>query len=224
MTNYTQIKYIVQKICYTFDINCRGSIFMQHYLSECVTDFLLRQEIIKNEEKDIYVYGTELIISSIINLFICLIISILFKDFINSLIFFISFSSLRRFTGGFHSKSFLRCNIIFAIIVVTTLLLNTYSGYIIDYVIVNVILIIFSLLSIVRFSPVYNDNKKLSEYERKLYLIKSVVVYLIHILVYFLLFIGIGLKLNIIIISDFVVAVMIIWGVLNNGLIHQGRF
>lgn len=31
---------------------------MQHYLSECVTDFLLRQEIIKNEEKDIYVYGT----------------------------------------------------------------------------------------------------------------------------------------------------------------------
>lgn len=197
---------------------------MQHYLSECVTDFLLRQEIIKNEEKDIYVYGTELIISSIINLFICLIISILFKDFINSLIFFISFSSLRRFTGGFHSKSFLRCNIIFAIIVVTTLLLNTYSGYIIDYVIVNVILIIFSLLSIVLFSPVYNDNKKLSEYERKLYLIKSVVVYLIHILVYFLLFIGIGLKLNIIIISDFVVAVMIIWGVLNNGLIHQGRF
>ena len=197
---------------------------MQHYLSECVTDFLLRQEIIKNEEKDIYVYGTELIISSIINLFICLIISILFKDFINGLIFFISFSSLRRFTGGFHSKSFLRCNIIFAIIVVTTLLLNTYSGYIIDSVIVNVILIIFSLLSIVLFSPVYNDNKKLSEYERKLYLIKSVVVYLIHILVYFLLFIGIGLKLNIIIISDFVVAVMIIWGVLNNGLIHQGRF
>lgn len=194
---------------------------MQHYLSECVTDFLLRQEIIKNEEKDIYVYGTELIISSIINLFICLIISILFKDFINGLIFFISFSSLRRFTGGFHSKSFLRYNIIFAIIVVTTLLLNTYLGYIIDYVIVNVI---FSLLSIVLFSPVYNDNKKLSEYERKLYLIKSVVVYLIHILVYFLLFIGIGLKLNIIIISDFVVAVMIIWGVLNNRLIHQGRF
>lgn len=196
---------------------------MQHYLSECVTDFLLRQGIIKDEEKDIYVYGTELIISSIINLSICLFISILFKDFVNGLIFFISFSSLRRFTGGFHSKSFLRCNIIFAIIVVMTLLFNMFFSNIFDYVIVTVILIIFSLLSIVLFSPVYNDNKKLTEYERRLFLIKSVVVYLTHILVYFLLFIGIGLKLNIIIVSDFIVAVMIIWGVLNNGLIHQRR-
>lgn len=196
---------------------------MQHYLSECATDFLLRQRIIKNEEKDIYIYGIELIISSIINIFICMIISILFKNFINGLIFFISFSSLRRFTGGFHSKSFLRCNILFAIIVVITLLLNMYLSYIFDCVIATVVLITFSLLSIVIFSPVYNDNKKLSENERKLYLIKSVVVYLTHILVYFLLFIGIGLKLNIIIISDFVVAVMIIWGVLNNGLIHQRR-
>lgn len=196
---------------------------MQHYLSECVTDFLLRQGIIKNEEKDIYVYGTELIISSIINLSICLFISILFKDFVNGLIFFISFSSLRRFTGGFHSKSFLRCNIIFAIIVVMTLLFNMFFSKIFDNVIATVILITFSLLSIVLFSPVYNANKKLSKYERKLFLIKSVVVYLTHILVYFLLFIGIGLKLNIIIISDFVVAVMIIWGVLNNGLICQRR-
>lgn len=196
---------------------------MQHYLSECVTDFLLRQGIIKNEEKDIYVYGTELIISSIINLFICLIISLLFKDFIDGLIFFISFSSLRRFTGGFHSKSFLRCNIIFAIIVVMTLLFNMFFSKIFDNVVATVILIIFSLLSIVLFSPVYNANKKLSKYERKLFLIKSVVVYLTHILVYFLLFIGIGLKLNIIIISDFVVAVMIIWGVLNNRLIRQRK-
>lgn len=195
---------------------------MQHYLSECVTDFLLRQGIIKNEEKDIYIYGAELIISSIINLSICLFISILFKDFVNGLIFFISFSSLRRFTGGFHSKSFLRCNIIFAIIVVITLLFNMFFSNIFDYVIATVILIIFSLLSIVLFSPVYNDNKKLTEYERRLFLIKSVAVYLTHILIYILFLLG-GIKLNIIIISDFVVAGMIIWGVINNGLIHQRR-
>ncbi len=196
---------------------------MQHYLSECVTDFLLQQEIIKNEERYIYIYGIELIISSIINLFICLIISLWFKDFFNGLIFFISFSSLRRFTGGFHSKSFLRCNIIFAIIVVMTLLLNMYLSDIFDYVIVTVILITFSLLIIILFSPVYNDNKRLTKQERKLFLIKSILVYLTHILIYFL-FILFGIKLNIIIISDFVVVGMIVWGVLNNRLVHRRIF
>lgn len=43
---------------------------MQHRLSECIADFLLSQKIIKKQEKEIYVYGTQLVISSIINLYI----------------------------------------------------------------------------------------------------------------------------------------------------------
>lgn len=193
---------------------------MQYYLSECITDFLLRKKTIRNEEKDIYVYGVELIISSIINLFICLIISLLFEDFANGLVFFISFSSLRRFTGGFHSKSFLRCNIIFAVIVVIALSINRYLSDVFDYAVFSVLLTVFTLLIIVLFSPVYNDNKKLTEQERKQFLLKSVLAYLIHILIYYL-FLIFGIKLNIIIISDFIVAGMIVGGVFNNRLMYR---
>lgn len=45
-------------------------MIMQHRLSECIADFLLSQKIIKKQEKGIYVYGTQLVISSIINLYI----------------------------------------------------------------------------------------------------------------------------------------------------------
>ena len=119
---------------------------MRHYLSERVADFLFVHGTIKNKEKDIYIYGLELIISSIINLLICLILSILFGCFVNGLIFFISFSSLRRFTGGFHSKSFLRCNIIFGLIVVMTQLLNLILIDFFELSIVPIAIIFLNLL------------------------------------------------------------------------------
>lgn len=91
---------------------------MLNYLSRSITDFLLLKETIKTEEKEIYIYGVQLIISSIINFLICIITSLLFGELLNGLIFFVAFSSLRKFTGGFHSRSFLICNIVFTMIVV----------------------------------------------------------------------------------------------------------
>lgn len=79
--------------------------------------FFLLKEIIKTEEKEIYIYGVQLIISSIINFLICIITSLLFGELLNGLIFFVAFSSLRKFTGGFHSRCFLICNIVFTMIV-----------------------------------------------------------------------------------------------------------
>lgn len=64
---------------------------MQHRLSECIADFLLSQKVIKKQEKEIYVYGTQLVISSIINLLICITISLLLGELINGLIFLLYF-------------------------------------------------------------------------------------------------------------------------------------
>lgn len=79
--------------------------------------FSFIKKTIKTEEKEIYIYGVQLIISSIINFLICIITSLLFGELLNGLIFFVAFSSLRKFTGGFHSRSFLICNIVFTMIV-----------------------------------------------------------------------------------------------------------
>ena len=101
------------QIGYTVNVNLfRGALMVK-----IITDFLLLKETIKTEEKEIYIYGVQLIISSIINFLICIITSLLFGELLNGLIFFVAFSSLRKFTGGFHYRSFLICNIVFTMIV-----------------------------------------------------------------------------------------------------------
>lgn len=189
---------------------------MQHRLSECIADFLLSQKVIKKQEKEIYVYGTQLVISSIINLLICITISLLLGELINGLIFFAIFSSLRRFTGGFHCKTFIMCNVVFSSVVALALLSNTFLGKVFENYVIVMVTAIFNLICILLFSPVYNENKKLTYIQKRRFLISSIIVYAIHIAFYLTLLIVFDVKLNIIVIGDLIVSLMIIWGVINN--------
>ena len=189
---------------------------MQHRLSECIADFLLSQKVIKKQEKEIYVYGTQLVISSIINLLICITISLLLGELINGLIFFAIFSSLRRFTGGFHCKTFIMCNVVFSSVVALALLSNTFLGKVFENYVIVMVTAIFNLICILLFSPVYNENKKLTYIQKRRFLISSIIVYAIHITFYLTLLIVFDVKLNIIVIGDLIVSLMIIWGVINN--------
>jgi len=189
---------------------------MQHRLSECIADFLLSQKVIKKQEKEIYVYGTQLVISSIINLLICITISLLLGELINGLIFFAIFSSLRRFTGGFHCKTFIMCNVVFSSVVALALLSNTFLGKVFENYVIVMVTAIFNLICILLFSPVYNENKKLTYIQKRRFLISSIIVYAIHIAFYLILLIVFDVKLNIIVIGDLIVSLMIIWGVINN--------
>lgn len=188
---------------------------MQHYLSESIADFLLYQKIINTQEKEIYVYGIQLVISSVINLLICIIISLLLDEFVNGILFFILFSSLRRFTGGFHCKTFIMCNMVFSGIVTLVLLINRLFGTVFGEPALFVVTILFCLTCILLFSPVYNKNKELTSIEIRKFKIISIVVYIIHLSFYLIAFF-LNYKLNIIMIVDLVVAFMIIWGVINN--------
>lgn len=189
---------------------------MQHHLSECIADFLLSQKVIKKHEKEIYVYGTQLVISSIINLLICITISLLLGELINGLIFFAIFSSLRRFTGGFHCKTFLMCNVVFSSVVALALLSNIFLGEVFENYVTVIVTAIFNLICILLFSPIYNENKKLTYIQKKRFLISSIIVYAIHIAFYLTLLIVFDVKINIIVIGDLIVSLMIIWGVINN--------
>lgn len=196
---------------------------MQCYLSERIADFLLYQKIINTQEKEIYVYGIQLVISSVINLLICITISLLLNELINGILFFILFSSLRRFTGGFHCKTFIMCNIVFSVIVTLVLLINKSFGYVFEKPVLFTVTVIFCLICILLFAPVYNENKELTKLEIKKFKIISIVVYTIHICFY-LIFNLFNVRLNIILIGDLIVAFMIVWGVINNNMTQQRKW
>lgn len=191
---------------------------MLYYLSESITDFLLLRKIIRNEDKEIYIYGIQLLISSIINALICLIESLLLGDLIGGLVFFLTFSSLRKFTGGFHSKSYLLCNVIFSIIAAVALTVNKFIYYIFMEIPVIALVMLFTILCITLFAPVYNENKKLTNNERNKFRIISILIYLVHMGLYFTVFVIFNIGITIIPICDLIVAIMIIWGIFNNKL------
>lgn len=118
------------------------------------------------ERNEIVVYGSErggIIFGSII---VTLILGIIMGIFFQSLLFFMSFSALRRYAGGYHSKTQNKCFILSFVILIISLL---FIKYLIQCR--NVVLIIagVSCILIWLLAPVGNRNKLLGKIEQVIY-------------------------------------------------------
>ncbi|MDD6827896.1 MAG: accessory gene regulator B family protein [Oscillospiraceae bacterium] len=84
-------------------------------LGSKISSKFVEHKIITEDMVDIYKYGVEITISSIIGFALVLIIGLIFKSLMQALIFYIVFIILRSFTGGYHASSYLKCNLVFSI-------------------------------------------------------------------------------------------------------------
>ena len=119
--------------------------------------------------KEIYIYGIELLISSFISTTVILLIGLLTKTFWESIIFLVSFSLIRVYTGGYHSMTYLRCNIISALsYVAIVVFLYLFSGFISNFVVMLSCYIATMILALIS-APIKHENKELSESDIKKY-------------------------------------------------------
>ena len=75
---------------------------------------------------EIYVYGFELLISSIIETGALLFVGFLIGKFIETILFLFSFSSIRFFSGGYHANSYIKCFVVTLFSYLFVLLLYNY--------------------------------------------------------------------------------------------------
>lgn len=139
---------------------------------------------------EIYIYGVELLISSIISTTIILLIGLLTKTFFESIIFLISFSAIRVYTGGYHSMTYLRCNIISALsYVAIVVFLYLFEEFTSNLIVITSCFLLTVILALI-FAPVRHENKELSESDIKKYKLLSLlmitVVFLIGCIGYYL--------------------------------------
>ena len=80
-----------------------GDEKMLHTISENIANSLFDEE--SKYPMSIYVYGIELMISSLIGTIVVLTMGILFKSVIESIIFMVSLSLIRFFSGGYHAQT-----------------------------------------------------------------------------------------------------------------------
>lgn len=129
---------------------------------------------------DIYRYGIELLVSTLINLALITIIGILINDIACSLVFLLGFIPIRSFCGGYHAKSYLKCNIVFSLSFVICCLCSNLMifAFTKNYLlIIEIALIALSFPSILIFAPVKNANKIVSSNEAKKYKKISIIIF-----------------------------------------------
>lgn len=135
-------------------------------LAEDITFLLIKNKIVDIEERDIYLYGIEVILLNGGLLLMFLIISLLFGNMINFWAYLIFFLPLRIFSGGYHAKTseccFAMSTVMYGTSVVITkflplLYLNFYCW----------IAGAVSMFIILLFTPLINANNPLNKVQKK---------------------------------------------------------
>lgn len=149
---------------------------MEKFSSKLI-EFFVSNDLIKNEDKELYEYAVNIILSSLIHIATVMILGLCFNLFIESLVFYFSFIAIRKFAGGYHAKTPVRCyafSVISSIIMLCLIKLSNSVGNIFTY-----LLIIFELLCVVLIilmSPLDTENNPLNSYEKKWYKTLAVLI------------------------------------------------
>lgn len=157
------------------------------YLAKRITEFFISYDVIKKEDREIYQYGNEIIISSLLDFFILLAFAIGFNDFVNVFLFWIVFFILRKFGGGYHAGTYLKCKIVFSVnIFIVMIIMNDFKYVYNIYLLI--LMTVFSCVSIFLLAPVDNENKPLSETEKRINALKCRILLVLVCILSFLLF------------------------------------
>ena len=146
-----------------------------------LTDLMQDNGIIQSENRKICEYGIRQLFTVLLNIFSDVFIGILFGMVSESIIFLIAYMSLRRFAGGFHSRSPVMCYVYSMIIIAVNLWMA--KIWFSDKMIINILLLIGSAL-IFLLSPVEDMNKPLDTLEYKVYRKKCFFILIIEIICY----------------------------------------
>lgn len=101
----------------------KGGKQMIQNIAECIIKEFIAQDIIEASERETYVYGAQLVISTLISIGGALVISLFMGKVVESIIFLICYCGVRLYAGGYHANSYKYCICIFESIVTICLLL-----------------------------------------------------------------------------------------------------
>lgn len=135
-------------------------------LSHKIGNNLVHSNVIKEEDVEIYIYGINQILVSVLNVSSTLIIGLILGMLLESIIFMAAYIPLRTFAGGYHAKTPTRCYILSLIIIIIVLAGIKYIS-VLD--IVYYVVLTAEVLIIILLSPVEDRNKPLDEIEEKVY-------------------------------------------------------
>lgn len=146
-------------------------------LAQHIAGFLLKKEVIDGKKLDIYIYGFEIMISSILNILIALLIGLAFSQLIECVVFLVVFIYMRKYCGGYHAETYLKCNFAFTLNLLALISIIKLSINFPIYIIIGINICCIVIIAI--FAPIANVYKPIIIEDRKKHKITAIILGLV---------------------------------------------
>jgi len=134
-------------------------------VSKRISSFFILQGIIPSEDREVYEYSFEILISTLLGFIAIITISIITNTPVYTFLYLIGFIPLRLIAGGYHAKNHFRCFIILmTVYIVFIVLVKTIPPG--SILIVNLLCVLTSVILVFKFSPSEDENKPISNEDR----------------------------------------------------------
>ncbi|MBR4059308.1 MAG: accessory gene regulator B family protein [Lachnospiraceae bacterium] len=148
-----------------------------------ITSWLIRCEAIDEADRELYEYAVHSLWLNIAPIFLVLLLGGVMERIKEGLLLIIPFLAIRKYGGGFHAKKESTCLVSSSLL----LALCVYLTGLLTYGIVLNSLVIVSIISLMVFSPIDTENRRLDAEEKKSYKFLTCVLVLIVAVVYLML-------------------------------------
>ena len=137
-----------------------------------LTDKLIREGQIPENERDIFLYGFDITLYTLWSTAVLLLIGLLLGDFAGSLIIVAAFYTFQTFGGGYHARTHLKC----LLTMIVGLLVGLSFAFFKEQHFVLWTLLVIGALLLLLFPLVLHPNKAYLEIERKRLTMHSMIV------------------------------------------------
>lgn len=161
--------------------------------SDRIVANLIIKQIVNNEDKEIYSFGINRVLTIFLNVVTTLVLGLIYGQIFGVMLFFIAFILLRSYSGGYHASTPIKCYVL-TVLLITAILSVMNFVYLHRYVCFGLSLL--SGIIIIILSPSEAKNKPLDEIERIIYKRKTVSFLCIEVII-----IIVSIGLNYIVIS-----------------------
>ena len=187
---------------------------MKISVSEKITESLIKQGAVPQDDKELYEFGIRQGIMFILNVLTTIIIGLAVGMFWQSVVFLIVYYPIRSYAGGYHTNSPITCyltSVPLTLFVLYGIKLPPWNNYYIIFVLAIALLVVFV------FAPVEDSNKPLDQLERKVYKRKARIMFsALALFVTIFLLLGLEQVALCFMMAALLASIMLILGVLKN--------
>lgn len=156
---------------------------MSRRLANRVSLWLNQCNAISDEDIELYTYAVQVCITTLFPLIMILCISAILGHIPEGIILILPFLTIRKYSGGYHAKTALRCGICSITLCVSFLLAAIYlsNGFAVQ------LLLVLACICLMLLSPVDSVNRNLSDAERRRFCHKARKITLSYVVIYLIL-------------------------------------